>query len=524
MPELPDQLMNSVLGKIYDTLAMGGPSTNKTIGLNNVGDQDTQHIKRSNDFFAWVTPSIPYPEEDLDFLAQGFTPSFRKEEGEPDLTDAEISQKLGADAVKLYNQAQALSYLVDFIPDASDVRDGDRNMTTVTQVWNPSNRLSQMYKFVLDASQVIQTPADPEKEERIEKLRGILEEMVEEEDIDLNGNIVMREVPRETHRAKMYGEYMLAYIAEAMSYNNIRLAANAGDLKAIQNVAINGILYKQKIRKAYNDWVGRGSKSIIEKVNAAIRQLTGTDLNLIKQGLLEDFDETIVTNPSDNSEFQITKLLPPSFASTTWNTFTWSSSEYNHHYDRTKTKWGAGAKFLGKFSIGGSAGREEEEINKDIEWDTFSLSFEIAQIPIMRPWFRPEFLTSRYWRFGPDAKILDPSDGEVPLSDGAVPPTGRAPAYTTAIIFVRNLKLNFKTKSGNYDRISSKFNAGGSVSVGPFSFGGKYKKDKVESDFHSETTAEGIYAPGMQVIGFRCHLLGKSPNPIQENLPDIQYA
>jgi hypothetical protein len=60
------------------------------------------------------------------------------------------------------------------------------------------------------------------------------------------------------------------------------------------------------------------------------------------------------------------------------------------------------------------------------------VSFEYRSVAINRPWFRPDVLTSQIWRT---------TDPELILSDGADPPSGVCPAYTTAIVFMRNLKV-----------------------------------------------------------------------------------
>jgi hypothetical protein len=59
-------------------------------------------------------------------------------------------------------------------------------------------------------------------------------------------------------------------------------------------------------------------------------------------------------------------------------------------------------------------------------------SFEYRSVAINRPWFRPDVLTSQIWRT---------TDPELTLSDGADPPSGVCPAYATAVVFMRNLRV-----------------------------------------------------------------------------------
>ncbi|MGV8845780.1 LysM peptidoglycan-binding domain-containing protein [Tessaracoccus sp.] len=60
------------------------------------------------------------------------------------------------------------------------------------------------------------------------------------------------------------------------------------------------------------------------------------------------------------------------------------------------------------------------------------VSFEYRSVALVRPWFHSEVLTSGIWRSG---------DADLQLSDGGDPPTGACPAYASACVFVRNVKV-----------------------------------------------------------------------------------
>src|SRR5215475_5541914 len=59
---LPSQLVNSVMGKLYDVLTNG---------------DDTVPQSEDN-FFSWATPGLPIEEGELDFLSQGLTGVVKK--------------------------------------------------------------------------------------------------------------------------------------------------------------------------------------------------------------------------------------------------------------------------------------------------------------------------------------------------------------------------------------------------------------------------------------------------------------
>jgi hypothetical protein len=60
------------------------------------------------------------------------------------------------------------------------------------------------------------------------------------------------------------------------------------------------------------------------------------------------------------------------------------------------------------------------------------VSFEFRSVALTRPWLRPGVFSSHFWRLPP---------GSEALSDGATPPSGRCPAYVSALVFARNISI-----------------------------------------------------------------------------------
>lgn len=60
-----------------------------------------------------------------------------------------------------------------------------------------------------------------------------------------------------------------------------------------------------------------------------------------------------------------------------------------------------------------------------------ALTVEYSYVDVVRPWFRPEFFASGYWRL----------PGEEMISDGMIPRLGRVPAYITGMLAVRNVTV-----------------------------------------------------------------------------------
>ena len=70
------------------------------------------------------------------------------------------------------------------------------------------------------------------------------------------------------------------------------------------------------------------------------------------------------------------------------------------------------------------------EGSNDIE----SIKLEYKEVVIIRPWYKPEFFASRYWKF----------DDDIIVSDGHVPRQGKIPGYITSMLVVRNVTMTRK--------------------------------------------------------------------------------
>jgi hypothetical protein len=136
----------------------------------------------------------------------------------------------------------------------------------------------------------------------------------------------------------------------------------------------------------------------------------------------------------------------------------------------------------------------------------------MAQVPIIRPWFKTSFLTSKAWKLDHENPAVQ-STGEM-LCDGNIPPLGILPGYPTAMIFIRDLKLNFGTANADAKSSMEANSYEGSGGWGPFGVSANYSHSEMQAENHLKTEGQGIEVKGMQIIGFNCHILPKSPNPL----------
>jgi hypothetical protein len=499
----PENLMNSVLAKVYDII--------------NNGDGVT--VPKSEDnFFSWCSPGIPFDESDFDFLQQGLTGVIKPEsltkknadgtETTRELTEEERNQLLAQNTTQLYMQAEQFARFVDIIPDASGINDSLTRMN----VKSDEGTLSDVYEFVLRFSQVADTELTADEKAKLAKYRELLQVEREKEDL-ITGEKV--KVVEASPLVKLYTDKMQAWLDAALEYNNARISAlTASTPRDVHNFAINGNILRSKVNFALNDWINNGYKNEFEGIAARIDQMTSRDLTVLKASYKDALAKAKLTGIASGGDFYFTSLAPASFVkSKGWTRFSFTNNDYSYYSKKSSVSGGGGGGFsMGLFSIGGSGGGSKTTVNTEADLSHFELSFEIAQVQIQRSnWFKLHFLTSKTWRFD----INNPESKGDFLSDGARPPArdSMLPAFPTAMIFVRNLKLSFANTHTVASRLESSGGGRGALSFGPFFVGGSAKKGTTESkrDFHSDS--QGIYVDGLQCIGFKCHLLPKAPNP-----------
>jgi hypothetical protein len=525
----PSVLANSIMSKLYDVLTSG---------------DDT--IPQSEDnFFSWCTPGIPISEEDLRFLSQGLTGVVRKTaldemrtntsdsstnsdqqtadsgRNQLELTPALLDQLRAQDAGQLYLQAENFARLVDFVPDLANVTN---DQFARLSVMNNEGALSERYEYILRMSQVMKTELPEEVNKKIEKFRELLSvKKIKRNLIDDTETVVTEP----SQLVQTYNEKLAAFENAALEYNSHRIdALAADDPRAVHYWSINASILRNKVKAAMTDWVSNGYKNDYEQIAAFIDQVMQRDMSLLKQQYREDLEKAKLTGLTSGSDFYYTSLVPGNFVQASgWTEFQFKTSDFNQHqnssysFSRLASRGGGGVfGFFGGGASSSASGNSQSHVQFDS--DHFSLSFKIAQVPIVRPWFKTSFLMSKTWRFdqnNPDSR------GDV-VSDGGSPAQGLIPAYPTAIIFIKDLSLRLTKSNGFQDFLSSyeqrSTSGGGYIWFGPLHLGGSHayrsSRGQQSSSYHYDSNTQTMSVPGLQVIGYKCHIVPKSPNPSTE--------
>jgi len=510
----PSVMANSIMGKLYNILTNG----------------DDTVPKSEDNFFSWATPGIPIEAGDFEFLSQGLTGVVKKAKldeirgpenatDKPEITPQMLESLRAQDTAGLYMQAENFSRLVDFVPDLASTTN---NQFAQLSVMNNEGTLSERYEYILRMSQIMQTELPEETKKKIEKFRGLLSVTKTKKNlIDDTETQVTEPSPLVVAYNQKMGEYENA----ALEYNSHRIdALTADNVKAVHYWGINANILRNRVKAAMADWVSSGYKNDYEQIAAFIDQVMQRDMALLKQQYRDDLEKARLTGLASGSDFFYSSLVPGNFMNASgWTEFGFRSVDVNSaassSYSFSSRSTSAGGGFLGVFGGGGSAssahGREESNVHFDTE--TFGMDFKITQVPIVRPFLKTAFLVSKLWRFdqnNPEAK------GDM-VSDGGKPAKGLIPAYPTSMICIKDLTLRFGKSSGLQEAESSwrrsSASGGGVACFGPFHFGGSHGRSSASgersSQYHYDAETQTMTVPGAQVIGFKCHILPKSPDP-----------
>ena len=500
---LPGQLMQGVLGKLYEILTQG--------------DSDVPASK--DNFFSWCSPGIPIRPEDLEYLSLGLTGVLTESTQQKDadgkpipLSDDEKARLRAEKTGQLYMQAENLARIVDFIPDINAGANGGLSRLSIQQ---NEGTLSDVYKYALQFSQVANTELSEDEKKKVEKFKQLLQIKRTKKDLITDEEV---EVLEPSPLVVLYNQKMSAYIDTVLEYNNYRVNALGGNnSEAIHFWALNAGALRNKVKAAMFDWVTNGYKNEYEGIAARIDQIMSKDLSLLKADYKDALEKAKLTGLASGSDFYYTSLVPGNFVTGGWTKFSFSSADYASHSQSQYTSYGvsASAGFLG---FGASGGFQHSDGSSDSSFDAshFKLSFEMCQVPIVRPWFKTPFLTSRAWKLDPGSPEVQ-SRGEV-LCDGGMPPKGILAGYPTSMLFIRNLVMDFGESNSQFHSDFENNSASGSAGWGPFSVSANYSQGDSKVDFKSHRSGQGISVDGMQIIGFNCHILPKSPDP----LPNIK--
>jgi hypothetical protein len=521
------QLMGRVIDSLYDGLTGGS----------------AELPLPQNIMLNWLSPGLPFHESSFDFAIAGpyagpspLTLPYFKEiietlmttggtDGTPMDRQAAIDQAKVMYQQHLMGSWEQWSRLVDFIPLSNPTPAQSAWTATVKQeskykhvsvVYGQAGQtLSQVYSDTLKRCEVADEELTQEQMALIERMRKILTEDVEVEDL-LTGDKKIEK--RESRAMIAYKEKKTAYENAVIDYAQRLARANNGTAADVVEWQRSGGIYRRRATEGLRDWIANGYKNDIERAQATLNHILGSSMVLWKDNLVQVVDD-IQENTSGafGYSFFPASVLPGGFArSESWSRF--SERELHRRVSTSSTSSRAAASggfSLGFFSIGGSGGSNRQEHNFSFTQQQFGMEFDYTTVEIMRPAFNPNFFLSRGWR-PKDSFIRDygalHSDGKPDNPKGALI------GYPTKALFIRDLVIYSKDVADFMRSQSQTFSGGGFVGIGPFCVGGNYRKSSTQSESNLDIEAASIRVKGLQLVGFMSALFPYTANPS----PDVK--
>lgn len=466
-----EDLMKATLAKLYEILTGG----------------DEYAPASKNNFVSWIMPGMPFSEDDFQFLEKGFN---------------------GADATevrKLVMQSADFAMFADLVPDPTAIYNADQDQTMDR---NSQERLSNIYGNILKFAKVSNLEPTEAEKEKMKKFKALLYATKEEKNLVTDE---VKTVVTEGPVLQAYNEKMQAYEDAALLYNNKRInAATSDEKQAVIDFSVNGPLYRNKVKASMNSWTGAGYKNEVEDMQSYIAQVTGRSMASWFAELRDIFDRAKFTESMIDFSYYPVRLFPANFYKKQWQNFYFKETELTTHSDKKSTAWNAGGGLnFGLWSAGASASGSTERNNSSMKTSSYFMSFDLAQVKILRPWFGTELFSCQGWKLDPGTWTF----GDPQLSDGGNPPKGSFIAYSTNAIFAKNLKVTFDKSAWEASEFRSKLDTSASGGWGPFRVKGGYSRGEEKKDFHYQDTGSGFSCPDMQLIALTNRLVGVCPNP-----------
>jgi len=373
------------------------------------------------------------------------------------------------------NTALAFSQFVDAIPE-------DQPALYI----DSGRKVSDLYSGAVNGADTA-NKIDPKQQATYNKAFNFLN--VQTKMTDYLGNTTETTGPSPI--ATAYSNNRTSYINAVTGY---RTAYNGYDLSSTADQrAWNAVQpgLQNNVDQAWNLWTQQG-KQQVEQAQAALQSTINDIVSaaiLQAQGLVAPANQLPISTGG-------TFLLSYALASN-WMTpasqasqLSLRSSFLNQTATTDASSFSAGANASwGLWNAGGSYAQSNEHDHQHMDSNDFSLTAELIEVRIMRPWFNPMlFSLQGWWEKGqPKGSLSSPT---------------AMPMYPTSFVVARNVALSANFSSSDKDHIAQTIKSSASAGWGPFSVSGSYSHSSSKDTFTSTFDGGTLKMPGLQVIAW----------------------
>jgi hypothetical protein len=385
--------------------------------------------------------------------------------------------------------------------------------------WAASSKtVGDIYEIALTQIQTPPSPLSDDEKDTVKNAQDYLYTTETKTD-PLSKKAVTSRVLTDNYTA--YENYRKLYQAALVGFNNSMISAKtAATPQAVQDWNLNGASYRSNVVAAWDQWGNIGNRDFVNNCTGALSTLGSRDSRYLYSGYRNDLMAAKRMDFAGNTYYPVS-LYPPIFADLTdaWTKFNFSLEETHAYQTASSSSWGGGGSASwGLWSVSASVQHSSSNEHQHSETEGMSLSTELTQVALARPWLHGYIFDSQNWRWAPNQ---DPGL----ISNGLNPPdlAGLMPLLPVSMIVARNTKINLNMTLTDNKAAASSLSTSASVGWGPFSVKGNYSRSDSSASQDSIVTNSGIEIPGMVILGFVCQKLPLSPNP-SKAIPDSAWG
>ena len=216
-----------------------------------------------------------------------------------------------------------------------------------------------------------------------------------------------------------YEQHRDAYLAAAQEYNNRKSQAElGGDGDVQEQWRRDEPALRALVDEAGQDWATAGQRAAVDDARRVLRELSASSPQQAWADYRKLFDpdlpEIFFRTTAEGLMYVPTGFAPGDVTETAWPSISVGRDELRSLADSAPEALRA------RLSGGTDVGAID------------SVSFEYSAVTVLRPWFAPEALASRAWRFYDTQRVL---------CDGGVPPHGECTAWVCGMVLTRNITI-----------------------------------------------------------------------------------
>ncbi len=294
--------------------------------------------------------------------------------------------------------------------------------------------------------------------------------------------------------------------ANVQQYEKFREAyweALANEEAATQNGKEPSNIYKQKKAAAKLKWETEGGKVEFEKQAQILRSLGAKSGDAYWQALNERLEAASVDHNYGTSFYPQPK---------DWKTndgWTDVTFDYAKKVDENKmSKEAINASVKGShswFSIDAKFSKTDYSASSLMDHEDLKISFKVKRVNIYRSWFDDLVLKNEAWTLPAMVGFKEISFGDLVANRNK---TCAMPVLTTAMLLVKDLKLDTKLDAAELSEYQNKMSVKAKIGLGPFTLAGGYDKTQAGKKSNTTFSTTGVSAPDVQILG----LIGTAPD------------